>query len=272
MMMNEKLELGDKALLSGAVRRTVKVLEAFTSKDKWGVRELAAHLDIPKSGLHRILQDMAAEGLVVTNDEGAYVIGAKLLSLASGLMGSVEMARVAHGFLISARNQTSETTTLIAYDSGRQQIIAIDAVESPQEVQFSWWSLRQWTDLHLSASGKSVLAFLPPADLVRYFSKDRSRISGELVTLQSLEPELTQIRKVGWAVSHGSRIPGSNGVAAPIFDARGTVVGGIVISWPDRQTPPDDETTGRICADAAGAVSKALGWQPAPSRGSGQSV
>ncbi len=64
--MNEKLELGDKALNSGAVRRTVKVLEAFTSKDKWGVRELAAHLDIPKSGLHRILQDMAVEGLVVT--------------------------------------------------------------------------------------------------------------------------------------------------------------------------------------------------------------
>lgn len=243
------------------VQRTAQVMEAFTTQQRWGVRELAAHLSVPKSGLHRTLQEMAAEGLLTTDADGTYAISAQMLRLASGLIQSADLTRVAHEHLTRARNATSETTLLTTYDATRQQIIAVDGVPSTHPIQFVWGALRDWTDLHLSASGRGILAFLPATDLVDYFATPRKGADGRRITLSSLEPSLRRIRETGWALTHGERVPGSAGVSAPIFDGRERIVGGVVILWPVRPEPMDETFIGETCAAAARAISVDLGWQ-----------
>jgi DNA-binding IclR family transcriptional regulator len=226
------------------------------------VRELATGIDIPKSGLHRILQELAAENFLYVDEEGSYTIGAELLHLASGLMRSVEITRVAYPHLLEARNASGEATVLVTYDPDRQQIIGIDTAETMHPVQFPWGGLRQWTDLHLSASGKAILAFLPSDQIERYLAVPRQLITGNAVDVHKLTRELAAIRTRGWSISHGERIPGTSGTGAPIFDARGVVRGGVVIAWPDRLGLVDNgEWIGPICAGAAGAISAQLGWK-----------
>lgn len=243
----------------GVVRRVSLVLDAFATQSSWGVRDLAAHLGVPRSGLHRVLQELAMEGLVVSDDQGSYAIGAGLLRLAARLTNSVDLTRVAHDHLVTASQHVGETTILVAFDRGRQQMIAVDSVESLQPVQFPWAALRDWTDLHLSASGKSILASLSTAELKRYFSQARLTTFGEDVDINDLQMELNEIRLRGWAVSHGERVPGTRGVGSAVFDAGGRVVGCVVIAWPDRTVPADEERIGQTCRAAALAISEDLG-------------
>jgi DNA-binding IclR family transcriptional regulator len=253
---------GDQLQGRSVVRRVAQVLDAYTSHSRWGVRELAAYIDVPKSGLHRILQELAAENFLHVDEEGSYAVGGELLHLAAGLMRSVEITRVAYPYMLEARNASGEATVLVAYDAGRQQIIGIDTAETMHPVQFPWGGLRQWTDIHLSASGRAILAFLPSGQLEKYFSVPRKLANGDAVDVRKMSEELAAIRARGWAISHGERIPGTSGVSAPVFDARGVVVGGVVIAWPHRSELADNgEWIGPICADAAGAISAQLGWK-----------
>lgn len=244
------------------VRRTAQVMNAFTTQSRWGVRELASHLAVPKSGLHRTLQEMAAEDLVRSDEEGAYYVSAELLRLASGLMQAADLTRVAFEHLKTVRDVTGETALLEAYDDDRQQVIAVDTVTSAHPIQFIWGALREWTDLHLSASGRGILAFLPESDIERYFSTPRVMIDGKRATFESMKAELADIRERGWAITYGERIPGVTGACAPIRDGRGLVIGGIVVVWPARaDEEPDADAIGRACRDAALAASADLGWR-----------
>jgi DNA-binding IclR family transcriptional regulator len=247
----------------GIVRRMAEVMNAFTIQPHWGVRELAGYLDVPKSGLHRTLQEMAAENLLRADEEGVYSVSAELLRIASGLMQSADLTRAARAHLRQARDITGETSLLVAYDSDRQQIIAIDTVVSSHPVQFSWGALREWTDLHQSASGRGILAFLPLQDQVRYFSTPRFDAQGNPIQLEDMEPVLKSIRECGWATTRGARIAGTTGVCAPIRDGRGQIVGGMVVVWPDRAEQLDVDAIGRVCADVALGTSIDLGWHNA---------
>lgn len=249
---------GGGANSRSAVRRAVRVLGAFTAQPRWGVRELASHLEVSKSGLHRTLQEMAADGLVHVDEDGSYEIGAELLRLASDLLRATGVTRVAHEYLIDATRTTGETSILVAYDSTRQQMIAIDDCQSSHPIQFRG-ALQDWTDLHLSASGWGILAFLPPSERERYFSRERRGPRGRAVTERTLKKRLDKIRTTGWSISHGERVPETSGVCAPIFDGRDRIVAGIVIVWPNRAAQPDADLIGRTCCEVAGRISIALG-------------
>jgi DNA-binding IclR family transcriptional regulator len=243
------------------VRRTIQVMTAFTTQSRWGVRELAAYLEIPKSGLHRTLQEMAAERLLQTDDDGGYEVTGELLRLASGLLQASDLTRFAREHIRAARDATGESVILVAYDDGLQQIVAVDTVQSAHAIQFIWTALREWTDLHLSASGLGILAELPKDDVKRYFKVPRVDLGGEAVTLESIEPTLDEIRERGWAISRSQRIVGSTGVCSAIRNGRGEVIGGVVIAWPNREEQDiDSRSIGRAASDAAGATSAALGW------------
>jgi len=256
----------DIAPSRSVVRRVVQVMESFTTQQRWGVRELAVELGIPKSGLHRTLQEMAAENLITADDDGAYSVASKMLRLASGLMQAADLSRVAYDHLRSARDATGETALLAAYDSGRQQVIAIDAALSHNPIQFVWGALREWTDLHLSASGLGILAFLPPNEQERYFATPRVNTQGARVTLKAIAPTLEEIRERGWAISRGQRVPGTTGVCAPIIDGRNRIAGAVIVVWPDRPVPVDEELVGRTCAASAHATSLELGWSGASNK------
>ena len=103
--------------------------------------------------------------------------------------------------------------------------------------------------LHLGASGKAMLAFLP----------DGAR--PPTARAAALDADLERVRRRGYAVSQGERIPGAASVAAPVFDHTG-VVGSIsaagVIARSDARTTA---RYGRIVLAEARALSRALGWR-----------
>ena len=243
--------------------RWVRVLEAFAEEGEWGVRELARSTGIPRSAAHRILHDMAGLGLLAPADErGRFRVGADLARIGLLVAEHLDVRRVGRPILERASAAIGETVVLALYDPVRRQFSAVDAVETSHPIRYLWESLRDWSDLHLGSSGKGILAFLPPDEQAAILDRLPDPIPGRTpLTKAWLRNELEAARRRGYVVSHGERFEGAVGVAAPVRDAHGRVVGDLIATWPDNRTDDTKEASaGAIIRAAADDLSRRLGW------------
>ena len=242
--------------------RWLKVLGAFVERDEWGVRELAGSIDLPRSAVHRILHDMARLGLLApASQRGQFRPGHELARLAVLLADRVDVRRLGRPVLEATMGETGETAILALYAPARRQFWAVDAAESGQTIRYIWESLREWGDLHVGSSGKGILAFLPEAEREAILEALPDPIPGlKAIAKADLRAELSEARRRGYVISHGERFAGAVGVSAPIRDAMGSVVGDLIISWPDNRTSAKKETdAARVVVAAAQELSSRLG-------------
>jgi IclR family transcriptional regulator, acetate operon repressor len=244
--------------------RWVRVLDAFTQQDCWGVRELASALSMAPSVSHRILHEMKRLGLVVpAAEEGKFRVGPELARIAVLTARRSNVTRIARPVLQAAASAIGETVILLQYSNHRRQFWAVDAVESNHTIRYMWESLQEWNDVHLGASGKAILAFLPESERETILEKLADPITDSSATSKAeLRRDLEEIRRRGYAVSHGERYAGAVGIAAPIREAGGRIVGGLVGSWPDNRTDSLKESrSGAIIMEAAATLSHDLGYR-----------
>ncbi len=248
------------AQATGPVERTMLILEAFADQRTWGVRELAAHLQLTKSGVHRALGELTSAGVLTAEADGTYAAGPALVRIAARIVSSTDFVTTSMPHLLAARDRTGETVILTVYDPVRRKFAAVAAVESQSPIRYIWQSLQDWSDLHLGSSGRSILAFLPNdvrRDVVAHAPFGRR-------DLTALEQDLDDTRVRGYAASVGSRFPGARGVGAPVLDANAQVVGAVVIGWADRAGPEEaarQAERGEVCCEAARKISADLGWR-----------
>ena len=249
-------------LESSPMSRWVTVLTAFLRQDEWGVRELARATDLSRSAAHRILREMKRLDLLVLRANGRFGVGPVLARLAIVLASRLDIVRVARPILEATMNQTGETVVLALYVPSRRQAWPLDAVESPQPVRFIWDALPEWRELHIGATGKGILAFLPEADCREIVEALPDPIpSATSLSKSQLIDQLAEARRVGYVISRGESFLGGIAVASPIRDASGAVIGDIVLSWPDSRTSRTRERElGSAALAAANAVSCGLGF------------
>lgn len=254
---------------AGPMSRWVKVLEAFTKQDQWGVRELASALSLAPSVSHRILHEMQRLGLVVPADQdGKFRVGPELARIAVLTARRSNVTRIARPMLEAAVEDIGETVILIQYSNHRRQFWAVDAVESRHTVRYIWESLQQWSDLHVGSSGKAILAFLDDPEREAIIAGLPDPIPAAVpITKAQLRKDLEETRRRGYAISHGERYAGAVGIGAPVREAGGRIIGGVVASWPDNRTDPaKEERIAGIIVDVAASLSRDLGYRPEDSR------
>ncbi|MFN8517935.1 MAG: IclR family transcriptional regulator [Chloroflexota bacterium] len=245
--------------------RWLRVLDAFGDRDEWGIRDLATHAGMPRSAVHRIVHGMAELGMLApAATDGRYRVGPATTRLAVVLAERVDVRSVARPVMEVAARELDETLVLALHAPDRGRFWAVDAVESSHPIRYIWAPLRQWSELHTGASGKGILAFLPPEDREAVLRALPDPVPGHPpISLAALRAELDRARARGHVVSHGERFPGAVGVSAPIRDATGRVIGDLVFGWPDNRTSAAKERRAvDIVVRAADDVSTALGHRP----------
>jgi DNA-binding IclR family transcriptional regulator len=239
-------------------RRVLVILQAFAETGEWGVRELSVRLGLSKSSVHRTLQEMASAGLLRATAESRYSLAPALLRIGTMLSLSSDLLRVARPHALALRDVTRETVFVNACDRERRRYISVVGAESPRQVRLSYQPQDEsWAPLHLAASGKAILAFLPAKEQDEVIAGADELAAPE--ARAALMTELEIIRGRGWAYSYGERMDGAHAVAAPISDAAMQVVADMVVGWPVRSGEIDVEGLGLACKAAADAVSADLG-------------
>ncbi len=246
-----------------SLKKGLDVLHRFLAQDEWGVRELSQAIGLPRSTTGRILQTLEEEGILEGDPgSGKYRLGFELYRIASIVVTKMDVIRIALPLMKQLAAECNETVYLLVYHGC--QLTFISKVDCPHPVKYVV-ELGRSQSAHCGASGKAIMAYLSTDELEFVIREtglapvtpntitDRARLLADL--------DLTRTR--GFAFSVGERIPGVVGIAAPVFDARGQVFGGLNVTIPDSRFQPGMEAhLGPLVSRYAKCLSDMLGHVP----------
>lgn len=193
------------------------------------IGELSKVMKINKSTLFRILKTLQRRGFVFQQDNGDYGLRPEEFNIIVDRFDKNEaLQRTLRPELEKLSRLCSETVTLSALVD--EKVECIDKIDSPKSVHVTH-IIGRYSPLHAAASGKAVLAFIPQAKIAGIMSEEvlEKFTDSTIVSKVILEQELKQIKKNGFAVSHGELDLGISAVAAPIFSKSGKIVGSVSI-------------------------------------------
>lgn len=241
------------------MQNAIRVLRTLSEADPGlGVTELASRLGLAKSTCHRLLSTLAANGFVQQLEDGRYALGLALWELGSRVVGRLELREVAHPILESLRNDTGETVHLALLDG--DAVVYIDRFESESTLTlFRRIGFR--APVHVTSSGKAILAYSPPEVVERVLSAGLKRVGpGSITNKKKLLAALEEIRAMGCVVSIEESETGVASVGAPVFDHLGGVVGSISVAGPTQRISKGKlPTLKRQVRLAAQKISRGLG-------------
>lgn len=244
-----------------SLERAFDLLEALGDGGELGVTELANRTGLVPSTAHRLLHTLAKRGYVSQSSEsGRYLLGYKVVEVASGLEHRLERLRVvARPHLEGIQRETGETVNLVVLDADR--VVYVDQVEGTRQVRM-FTTVGTSVPAHTTGSGKAILAN-GSSEVVEalYAGRELQRLTEHtLTTLDALEADFARIRRRGYALDEEEHEEGVGCVAVAAFDHSGRPSAAISVSGPSaRILGANAARLGALLVDHAARVSDALG-------------
>jgi DNA-binding IclR family transcriptional regulator len=249
-----------------SLERAFDLLEALSAGGELGVTELANRTGLVPSTAHRLLHTLAKRGYVSQSTEsGRYLLGYKVVEVASGLEHRLERLRVvARPHLERIQRATGETVNLVVLDADR--VVYVDQVEGSHNVRM-FTTVGTSVPAHTTGSGKAMMAAGPPEAVAALYGgrEPLERLTAHtLVTLEALEHDFVRIRRRGYAIDNEEHEEGVACVATAVFDHSGRPVAAISVSGPTaRILHAKAADLGALLVEHAAKASAALGYDAA---------
>ncbi len=244
-----------------AATRALRVLRFLAGQpDPVTLDRLAAAVGLPRSTAYHLLGAMIEEGFVVhLADEHRYGLGVAAFEVGSGYARQEPLQRITRRHLAALVDSVGQSAHL-AVLHGRDVLYVLEERAPGRPPLVTDVGVR--LPAHLTASGRAILAQLPPAQ-VRALYPDRSafvdRHGGGPRSLSALRALLAETRQRGYAAEEGEVTPGFASVAAAVLDHNQHPVAGVAVTYPaDSIGDRRDATIGATRRTAA-AVSHRLG-------------
>jgi DNA-binding IclR family transcriptional regulator len=250
-------------LVLSTLDKGLRVLEALAHPDATEgltLTALALRLGMHRTTLFRFLVTLRARGYIERDpDTDRYRLGTGVLTLASAMLNNLDTRRIARPFLIELRNSTQELVHLAVMSE--DEVVTVDRIEGRR-------SLSLQTDVgdrrpaYCTASGKAILAYLPPARVGAILAGGMPAITPRTITTPAaMDRHLTEIRRLGYAVDDEERTEGVRCVAAPVFSHDGEIVAAISLAAPTIRCSSERlAALGAEIAATARAISRRLGF------------
>jgi DNA-binding IclR family transcriptional regulator len=201
--------------------------------------------------------------MVIRNEDATYSLGLEFLQLAARASAKLSIQDIALPVLRGLVAEIDETAMLALYEPRRRQLMFALAVESTHPLRY-FIALNEWAPAHSGASGMAVCAWVSPDDRAAIIAAANPPLTA--AELDRRIEDLKWIRHAGYAVSHGQRIQGAIGIAAPIFDGATKVIGTTALSIPEQRFQVGAQADiGRRVNAAASRITHGIGGRaPAP--------
>jgi DNA-binding IclR family transcriptional regulator len=213
---------------SGArvLEKAFDLLYSFEShRPERSLFEISRTLKFPPSTTRRILKVLMTRRLIQQDAATKlYRLGPGVFYLASVARDGLDVRKIALPIMERLRDAAGENVGLHELRDGKR--VCIEKVES-QEVLRDTILIGAQFPAHLGATGKVLLAHLPPDELKQYLDSAAPLQAATPKTItdpRKLLTELARIKKRGFGFSCGERVmDGLCAISAPIFDCDGKV-------------------------------------------------
>lgn len=228
-----ELEQSEDTDRRSALDKALVVLEAIVARPRpVGLPDLSAELGLPRQTVHRVLQQLADNGLLIRDpSRDRYAIGPRLSHLALSALSSANQGAPVRAILTDLVAEIGETCNVGVLDG--LDFVYLDRVECS-------WSLRvhlapgSRVPAYCTSGGKVLLAYLDPALRTGLLSSRalKAFTGATMTSPAALEAELDQVRTRGYAMNDEEYTVGIVGAAVPILDPSGRALAALALHGP----------------------------------------
>jgi len=191
--------------------------------------EIATQTGLTASTLHRLLQDLARGEYIVRCEGRRYMASPKAL-MPLGLYHPLNLLRRdAAGHLLALRDQFQLTSSLVVFIGVER--LALDIAAS-NETLSPYYDTYLRSPLHTAASGKILLAALPPDQRHALLGDGpyTAHTGATITDPQRLAQDLAEVRSRGYATALDETFNGISAIAAPVQLEHESPVGCFVLA------------------------------------------
>lgn len=256
--------LPERKYVVPAVERAVIILQLLAQEpDGLTISQITQRLAVSKSTIFTILTTLRQYRLVERVEEsGRFRLGMELFTLGSTVVERLNVRSAAYPSLKRLAQSSGLTTHLGIMDQG--EVVYIEKIDGQGPIKISS-AVGRRMDVHCTALGKSMLAYLPEAEVELIFNgrKLLQRTPNTITSLEVLRADLARTRERGYAFDDEENELSIRCLGAPIFSHRGEVACAISISGPrDRICIENIGPVARQVVEAAREISQNLGHTP----------
>ncbi|MBB3649127.1 IclR family transcriptional regulator (plasmid) [Rhizobium ruizarguesonis] len=245
---------------SNSLVRMLSLLDLFTAAaPAWSSDALILALGTSRSTGYRYIKALADIGMLAPVANGYYTLGPRIIELDLQIRHCDPLYKAAGPVLKKMASESALSAILCALFSGSVLCVREElAPDSPAHL----FSRGQRRPLFRGAASKIILAHLGPHQLRSIYAKHKGTIatSGLGADWDSFRENLAEIRRAGFAKSVGEFNPDVIGIAAPIFNKAGQILGSIGVAGAESKFNRDDvERVVAIVKDAGRQVTDRVG-------------
>jgi DNA-binding IclR family transcriptional regulator len=239
-----------------AVERAMQILSSFDGEHaERGVSEIAQATGLHKATAYRIIMTLLNGSFLERTPDGErFRLGLRVVELGLGALRDLDFRQAAFPYMQQLVERFQEICTLGVFDHG--QVLHVEIVHSKHTLTIAA-RVGRHLPAHCTASGKVLLAFLPPAVVEPILNAPLAAYTERTITSPArLREELEVVRQRGYALDDEEFEVGIRAVAAPIQDIDGNVIAEMSMPGPTNRITPDRiPEIAQALVEAAEAVS-----------------
>lgn len=210
--------------------RALEILMLFSAeRPRLSANDITEALGVSKSTIYRYLQSLIATGFLEEDHNAQFQLGQRVLELAHVARRNYGLSDIAKPRMRELAQEVGETVLLTRWS--RLGVVCLEREDAPNRggVRISY-DPGHYFPPNAGAGAIASLAWLPDDQVHQVLRAPFPAFTSQsMVDPAELMRRFAEVRRAGYAVSHGEIDDDVFGVAAPIFGAGGAPVGAIAI-------------------------------------------
>lgn len=213
-----------------SLEKMLGLLDVFTHEAPvWSTEDLIRYSRASRSTCYRYIKVLQRARFLTPVANGSYILGSRIIELDHQIRTSDPIYTAGGPPMQRLAARTGHNALLCMLFSDTVMCVR---EELNKDAPAGLFSRGQKRSLFTGAASKVILAHLPAHQLRSLFARHRKRIAaaGLGADWDSFRRTLRQMRQDGYCMSTGEFSPGIVGIAAPLFNRAGKVLGSLGIA------------------------------------------
>jgi DNA-binding IclR family transcriptional regulator len=228
----------DEPVQTSSGDRLLAVLQLFTpERPEWTVEVAAKEIGVSVSTAYRYFRSLCKVGLLDPFANGRYVLGPAIIEYDRQIRLDDPLIRIGRPVMQRLIAQTGSAGVALLCRVYRNRVMCVH--QEAKEVQDSEVSYERGRPMPMfrGATSKIIFAHLSARSARWFFAKyaDEIAAAGIGADWDSVKTSLRRIRTAGVSITRGEVDKGRVGIASPVFDPGGKVLGSVGLALPQAE-------------------------------------